>query len=135
MKFEQFPQKDNNDDFYKHRKLSERVDNYSTMSPTHKLEIDFLKMEPDEELPESSEKEIITEVARRYKDKNSINAVHFFNYKGAIVKIGTIKTLGKVIYDINFMDSNRDGWRSHSDVEENVKNIIQEAEEIIQEQE
>ena len=135
MKFEQFPTNENNDDYYKNRKLSERVDGYSMTQPTHKLEAGFLRMEADKDIPESNEQEIIDKVVQKHKDKKSMNAVSFFNYKGAVIKIGEIKTLSKFLYEITLDEKRHDGWHSHSEVEENVKQIIQEAEKMIEAQE
>jgi len=93
--------------------------------PEKFAEADFHQMKPEKEIAEeSTREEIIDKIIERSKS-DSINPMHYFNYKGAFVKIGDLKNLEKLMYEIQFGDKIKEGHEYYKrDEEEEFKEVI-----------
>lgn len=106
---------------------------YPGEGPARKLEASFPHEKPTHEVAEDSSAEyIVSEVLRRHQDAQDINPLHFFRYRGFDLKLGDLKNLGKLMYEIQKGKSRISGRKLYAtdDIEKSVGEILQEIDEM-----
>lgn len=103
--------------------------------PEQGAEISFESKTPEQEIvKESSAEEIVAEVIERNKSKE-VNPLSYFKYRGADLKIGDLKALGKFMYEAKIGDRSISDHELYSkdDKEETVRTILKEVDKMIEE--
>lgn len=102
--------------------------------PERKAEGSFLEEKPEQEIMvESSAEQIIAEVKRKHLETSYPNNICFFKYRGADLKIGQLRGLGKLEYEIRLENKSIDGYELYrlDNFEKVVAQIIDIANEFI----